>query len=132
MFCRKHGKRVGVWQLTATCTCFVQPHSQRLFFFLNAFMPVHDSRTINDNVHIQEVSTAAENQSLFFSWYFCFSQDTKCSVLLSWVATPPPVSHFWRASCLQDGALANQTCTQSWGYFAFSKKIPSSKLSIVI
>lgn len=38
----------------------LQPHSQGLFFFLNAFMPVHDSRTLKDYAHSQEGSPAAE------------------------------------------------------------------------
>lgn len=40
----------------------LQPRSQGLFCFLSAFMAVHESRTVKDYVHIQEVSTAAENQ----------------------------------------------------------------------
>lgn len=50
----------------------LQPCSQGLFFFLNAFMPVHESRTVKDCVYFQEVNTSAENQLSVFSLVFLF------------------------------------------------------------
>lgn len=91
----------------------LQPHSQGLFFSLNVFVPVHDSRTVKDYAHIQEGSTAAEKSVIcLFLGIFVFlkiQSVQSCSA----ECLPTPSYPFVMSSSLQDEALANQTRTQS-------------------